>query len=627
MDRPLAKPRLALVALVLLAALATATAASVSGAATGSAVKKCTNGRVLVKVNKKPSCKPLRSVLPRPKAGDRRLIHLRAALKLDVTQLENRRGKHARPLPARAKKARKKFLRALPKAIRILDGLGEGASASHRRRAGPAASNGACGGTAMESETGRSGEAAIRATKGSNGEEGIVMTLPLGGLTYEVRFTQCGNPYYYVLGCPKANGDAASSAGGRYDVTERWLDGKRVVRQSSTSTTYKDKLLGKVQDDARLNYFDLTRQEQSLTVATGGFVQQVTATRTIRVKMPSGSYDAAHSRVNIVGDANAIKKDDLAASIEMATKEYREAENGGSFLHTDGWATFERKRDPYCAKAVFSPASNAVEVRKGQSYHASVYAKGTDGGRATGARWTLLDSSNALFPGSLSGANPSIDYSVRPNPAGTHVRVTAKFTSTAGVGRDTWTQPIAGLPTINHLTGTFSGSYTVSTLAGNSIVSWTGNARYDRASPGIFGGASGLYSLVSGGYDMTASGVDGSLASACQQMGTKHFNLGGPGSGDFQVESTALSSFDPPYDYLISAIPLGPQTMDITRHSCPPGAAALEGTSGVTIFFPPALDTGTTPYVSDDGIVYRGSRNESAGGVTVNQSWDFDGTE
>ena len=91
----------------------------------------------------------------------------------------------------------------------------------------------------------------------------------------------------------------------------------------------------------------------------------------------------------------------------MAIQEYKEAENGGSFLHTDGWATFDRQRDPYCAKAQFSPAAEAITVKKSQQYQLSVYAKGQDGGRATGARWTVMDPSNATFtPGTATGPDP-----------------------------------------------------------------------------------------------------------------------------------------------------------------------------------------------------------------------------
>jgi hypothetical protein len=636
MARPLAKPRLVLVAL-LLAALGIAMVASVSGATTaGDSARKCGKGRVLVKVNKRPSCQPLRSVLPKPKAGDRRLIALREALTVEVSKLKGRRGKRARKLPPRAaaaaRKARKISLRAAPKLIAMLNRLEQRAGPSARRRhARPVASKAPCGGPGSavpDSETGRTGGAGLQGTLGPNGEEGGVITVPVNGFTVVTTFTKCGNGTYYVLGCPHSNGDAPTSSRGSYDVTTRIMDGKTLIRSDSTTWRYEDKLLGKVKDDAQLDYFDFTRKEQKLTVATGGFVQGGSATRTLRVRMPGGAYDASHSSVNITGDAQAFKDDDLAASIAMAKKEYLEAQNGGGFLHTDGWATFERQgRDPYCAKAVFSPASDAVKLKKGRSEAVSVYAQGYDGNRATGARWTILDQHNAIFPGSVSGASPSIGYSVSAVPVGDRVRMTVKFTSTAGVGKDTWTEPIAELPTINHLNGTFSGSYSVPTILGPSIVSWTGTARFDRSLPAIYGGASGIYALFSGGYDITASGIDGSFATGCQQSGTKHIALGGPGSGFFEVNSVAVGSFDPPYDYSIQAAPLGPQQMDITRHSCPPGAEEWEGTSGVTAYFPTPLDTLPGPHVSDDGIVYNGSTNDNQGGLVVTQSWNFTGTE
>jgi hypothetical protein len=634
MARPLAKPRLVLVAL-LLAALGIAVVASVSGATTaGDSARKCGKGRVLVKVNKRPSCQPLRSVLPKPKEGDRRLIALREALTVDVSKLKGRRGKRARKLPPRAaaaaRKARKISLRAAPKLIAMLNRLEQRAGASARRRhARAVASKAPCGGPGSavpDSATGKTGGAGLQGALGPNGEEGGVITVPVNGYIVVTTFTKCGNGTYYVLGCPHGDGDAPTSSRGSFDVTTRIMEGSKLIRSDSTTWRYEDKLLGKVKEDAQLSHYDFTRKEQKLTVATGGFVQGGSATRTVRVKMPSGTYDAARSQVSITGDPQAFKDDDLAASVEMATDEYKAAQNGGSFLHTDGWATFDRKRDPYCAKAVFSPASDAVKLNKGQTGAVSVHAKGNDGKNATGARWTILDQHNALFPGSVSGASPSISYTVSAVPVGDRVRMTVKFTSTAGVGQDSWTEPIA-VPTINHINGTFSGSYSVPTILGPSIVSWTGTARFDRALPAIYGGASGIYALFSGGFDITASGIDGSFATGCQQSGTKHIALGGPGSGFFQVNSVADGSFDPPYDYSIQAAPVGPQQMDITRHSCPPGAEEWEGTSGVTTYFPAPLDTLPGPHVSDDGIVYNGSTNDNQGGLAVTQSWNFTGTE
>ena len=580
-----------------------------------------------MKLNGKSSCRPLRAALPKPKPGDRTLIALRSALNVDRAELRTRRGKRPRPLPRRVaaadKKGRKVTLRALPQLMRMLDRLEQRAGASRSRRARASALR--CGGpgSTAAAETGRTAGAGLEARMGPNGEEGGVITVPLNGFVMETTFTECGNKYYYVDGCPKANGDAPTSARRRVTTTTRILKDGELISFQSTDSNWEDKLLGKVMENAELKYFDLTRKEESLIVATGGVVLRGTATRTVRVNMPGGSYDSAHSSVAMAGDTSIFKADDLAASVEAAIKEYKEAQNGGSFLHTDGWATFERQRDPYCAKAEFSPASNALTLHKGQAGQLSVYAKGSDGGRATGARWTLEGPLNATFnPSTTTGANPNIAFTVSTTPSGDRVNVTVKFTSTAGVGKDTWTEPIKPLPTINRIAGSFSGTYNVA----GSIVSWTGNAVYERVSPAIYGGASGTFFIASGTYTMTASGLDGSTATACRQTGTKSFDLG-PFSGSFAVTSLAPDGFEPPYSYGASAAPVGPHWMDITRVSCPPGAESMEGTASVTIYFPPALSIPVGSQHSEDGTVYQGSTSETQGLVSTTQNWNFTGTE
>ena len=232
--------------------------------------------------------------------------------------------------------------------------------------------------------------------------------------------------------------------------------------------------------------------------------------------MPSGQYDVQHSSTTITGDADAFNADDLAASIKMAIEEYKDAENGGSFLHTDGWATENRQRDPYCAKAVFDPVSEAVRLSKGQAKTVSVYAQGNDGGRAAGARWTVMDPSNAVFtPSSPSGANPTINYTVSNSPSGDHVRVTLKFTSTAGVGKDTWTQPIGVL-----YRGTVSGTRGVHGTGCNPTWEFTYGASLRESGAGDnpfpilyppdpyngleYGGAAGYAETLSGTYDLPA---------------------------------------------------------------------------------------------------------------------------
>src|SRR5262245_22960446 len=117
-----------LIPLALVAALAVATGSSVSDATTDASKRiKCKRGYVRVKVNKRQSCRRLRAVFPRPRAGNRTLIALQGALNVDRSDLRSKRGKRPRALPRRVvaaqKKGRKAMLRALPKLGALLRGL------------------------------------------------------------------------------------------------------------------------------------------------------------------------------------------------------------------------------------------------------------------------------------------------------------------------------------------------------------------------------------------------------------------------------------------------------------------------------------------------------------------------
>jgi hypothetical protein len=633
MARPSARPTLALLSLVLLAALGFATATSVSGAATGSKRLKCKGGKVLVKINKKQRCQALRKVVPKPKKGDRALINFRNGL-VDVTTLKGRRGKRVklpRRVAAGARVARKRFLRAIPKVIALMERQSKSGAGRHARARGSAVNCGGPGSAQPNGPPGSTDGLGLQGLQGPHGEVGGVLTVEIDGLRHQTTFIKCGSNFYYVSGCPKSNGEAPTQAKGRYTVTQRILRGNTLIHSSSTDATYEDKLLGKVEDTAKLKYFDFTRKEQSLTVASGGVVTGGTADRTVRVNMPSGSYDGRYTRVTINADPNTFKMQDLAASIEEAIQEYKWAENGGSFLHTYGWATFDRPEGTYCAKAIFGPASEAITLQKNQAATVAIHAQGEDGGTATGARWTLIDTTNALFsPTSVTNPSPAINYTVSGSPVGDRVRMTAKFTSTAGVGKDKWTEPIKDLPTVNHIEGTFSGTYKmpIQALGGDSVITWTGTARFDRSSPAIYGGASGVYFLGAGGYTLEASGYDGSGVTGCRQSGTKHIDFTPMSSGSFTVNGVDLVSyFNPPYNYGIQLAGVGPQTFMVTLHDCPQGAQTMEGQQVPVIYFPPAIDTGDAVLVSDDGTRYQGERHQNALGVTTDQYWEFDGRE
>jgi hypothetical protein len=213
---------------------------------------------------------------------------------------------------------------------------------------------------------------------------------------------------------------------------------------------------GKVADDARLDHVDFAYSlEQFVLETTSGtapVVQRGTEVRRVRINMRSGAYDLANSTVGIQGDAspfagaaNASRFADAAAS---AIKSFHSAEAG--------WTSFQPGKGGFCATAVFTPSSNTLRVKPGDSGGLGMYAKAGDGGRATGARWTLISPANASFsPRTARTPSPQVTYRVVGSPSGNQVQVTATFTSTAGVGKDTWTQPLEALPV--RFEGTFSG--------------------------------------------------------------------------------------------------------------------------------------------------------------------------
>ena len=153
-----------------------------------------------------------------------------------------------------------------------------------------------------------------------------------------------------------------------------------------------------------------------------------------------------------------------------------------------------------------------------------------------------------------------------------------------------------------------------------------GNVTFTRFTPAIFGGATGSYNVSSGEYTLTASGLDVTGATACQQSGSKQFTIP-TGSGSIDVFSNEPTYLEP-YEYSFSVVAVAPSdTMDITLHSCPPGAEDYEG--HVWDDFPVGgldLSPGST-YISADGITYAGSHSESFGAASLEQNWSFTGTE
>src|SRR3954454_22962416 len=133
------KATIPLLALALLAALTVAPVPP-SRAEARKRPAKCKGHKIPVKVNGKRTCKPLASVLPKPKPIDLRLGYLRGALEFDAFKAAGRHGKHRRSVKPgvrrAAKKARKRFLRALPKALAMIDARLQSRTAAFKSKCG-----------------------------------------------------------------------------------------------------------------------------------------------------------------------------------------------------------------------------------------------------------------------------------------------------------------------------------------------------------------------------------------------------------------------------------------------------------------------------------------------------------
>ena len=152
---------------------------------------------------------------------------------------------------------------------------------------------------------------------------------------------------------------------------------------------------------------------------------------------------------------------------------------------------------------------------------------------------------------------------------------------------------------------------------GTSTMTFLGDVAYERITPAAGTGTSGVYKLVSGGYDLTLSGIDLSTASGCRMTGSGHI--------PFLVGQSTMNVSDgaAPYTYAweaLTAVPPAPTGSIIGRRTnCPPGSEGFEGTTFQINLFAPIRATGPT---SADGITYQGTVSDTV----MTTSWRFTGT-
>ena len=582
----------------------------------------CRGTKVPVTVGKEKTCQPLAKVFPKPKAIDIRLAYLEQALRFDPAKtVPTKRRKRVRTLQsgfgAAGKRAQKKLLKLAPKLLAFIDRKGGARSSSFGP--GPALASAGCE-PGPAGPTGHTDGASI----GTLGENGGYVDAPIGGgLRVKVTFVSCGGVTYFNLpDCPTANGGVDGKGSGEFRATFEVRDGDRVVSRNSSVFEEKSKIHGEVGPDAKLKSIEVEHTQEVFIVATGGIVIRGGVTRKVLMQMPGGGYDPAHASARFFGDPlePGAGADSFASTAKGAIQAYSSVE--------PGWSSF---KEPYCAEPVFSPAANTIKLKRGDRNTLGIYAKAKDGGPATAARWTLLSPLNAEFtPSSSEAASPSISYTVSGSPQGDEVRVTAKFTSTAGVGQKTWTQPIESGEAINHIDGTFGGFHET---MGGTLQTWSGSLSFERIGPAPAFGALGIYEMQSGSASLTVSGETrrGEPEYTCQVDGQMSFSeLGKLGSILVRVQSDESAQL--PYEYslevfLPGTVPPeeGPLEDKVTIEfsNCGEKSDELDGT---TDEIPAAWDLVLFENQPSDGVTFAGSIEEVVGSVTREKHWSLHGS-
>jgi hypothetical protein len=433
------------------------------------------------------------------------------------------------------------------------------------------------------------------------------------GLTVRTTYAICGTTGFFLPPeCPKADGSVDTQTHGTVVTTQEVRDGETVVSRSSTTNDETIQVHGKVAADAKLDYIDVDYTQEAFVLAGGGggvpTVRRGSGHWTVRVDMRTGKYDLDGAKFAPSGDQGPISKDSLARWVGQAINDFREAEVGGSFLHTDGWSTFDRHGGDYCAEPVFDPASDTKRLKKGDTGPVKMYAKArSDGGKAIEARWTTENPENAQFsPSTSSDAEATINYTVSSSPQGQKVKVTVRVTSTAGVGKKEWTQDLGD---VNHIGGTFGGSVD----DGYGLLQFSGNLTFDRNDPGDMGGPNGTYLLSSGNITVDASGGG---PYGCQQSGHQGFIVP---FGQITVLGNG-ADFGAPYGYSWFATDPFDTMMNVVLSSCPSGQESHEGEVAQINAAVPIGDNGGA--VSSDGISFADSYVDG----DLSENWSFQAT-
>ncbi len=577
---------------------------------------KCKRSQATVKIRGKKQCKPIRSVFPKPRAGDERVAAWKTILN-PPKGLRDRRGHKLLSLLRDQGGAGRKLYAALvatmPKGFARLDALDEPAM---RPRAGRASATSGCGGSRIPKnenfvERSVAGITVSGEEHSSPNGKSLIFRAKSGDKLVRTSVDQSSCGSEPLPECPTAEGVLRSKSSRSERIAFLLFEDGELVGSTIVTSVTKVSDLGRTAADARLDSIDIDYTVQT-TVQSGPASamssQSFTDKRKVRVNMRARPESYAPGSASLSsGGAGAGRLDDIdekrfATVVGNLIAGYRSREID------DGFATSPGK----CAELKFSPGSDTLTLKKGQQGKVNVRVESngkSDNPRATAAK-SAIELANrqntTVTPGSGKGKVVPFDYTV--TKAGSGIKVMAGFTatSTAGLAAPaTWTQPTKGQEApVKRITGTFTGSWDYN----GAHIGWTGSVTLTRPNSGD-PGAQGHYTQTDGSVTYTASGLD-PIYQVCSVSHTEQFSLpNNPGRG-VAIVNGSLPDFGAPYSYTFNVVASNTDFMRLTLSGCSSGNESLNGTTE-DVYFGSAQDpiqTGSlVDQTSPDGIVYDGS--------------------
>jgi hypothetical protein len=646
--------RLALVlaaALLSMALLAPAVDASdeVPGAEAAKAKKKrkgCRKKKVAVTINGRRRCRPLKAALPRPKAADQRQLAAQAALHFDPGRARDRRGRRTVSVskllgPKKTKTAEKAVRLGLATLDRLskrraLSSIGPppGALASAPRGCG----HGPAGHPELQSSYRGSGfDAQVSLDQGA---AQIGVDIGESGVRAELDFGLCeaGGDKFKVPDCPDSQGELEASDETRFFVSIKIFKGGAPLLSQGYDFVGETEIKPiQVDDDAKLEYFEVEHRYQTSTVlggssqAFGRISFRMRYHGSTRVTFPGANYDPTHTDVDVHFDIEGAQADELHEvrdlEFDESLKAKREADKNFAAEVDKAISRITAKEEVWqqpnkCAQISFEPAKNSLKLKRDQGGTFRAKLDSRSGGSPSGAKWTRLEAQNATVSPASALANPAtFSYRVTSAGQGVDVAVNLKAVSQAGVAEEKWIQP-----TEQDSINTISGTFTWRTEFFGSVFEAAGNATFLRWTPAIFGGASGGYKLASGLFTFTASGNASQLVTdKCSMKGSGQFAL--QKDTEFAVFSkSAQNEGEPPYEYSFGVASGGFSELpmiEIETYACSPEADEYNGKK-----FPYPATFGvftSTPYTSVDGISYVDSFVSEEPNGKFTETWSFKG--